>query len=92
MSGYYVSQIAVPENTTLIFYGPDAEALFRVMEPSLASEPLSAGGECVDPAGRDAQGSCDGEAGSDGELRFGFQEGWLLDDEDVVAGVEGGAA
>jgi len=42
-AGYYVSQIAVPENTTLIFYGPDAEMLFRAMEPSLASEPLSAG-------------------------------------------------
>jgi tetratricopeptide (TPR) repeat protein len=45
--GYYSGWVAIPENTTLIFYGPDAEALFRVLEPSLISEPICAGARVV---------------------------------------------
>jgi hypothetical protein len=39
--------VAIPENTTLIFYGPDAEALFKVLEPSLIDEPICAGARVV---------------------------------------------
>jgi Tfp pilus assembly protein PilF len=41
--GYYGGWVAVPETTTLFFYGPDAEQLFQVLEPSLRNEPLCAG-------------------------------------------------
>jgi tetratricopeptide (TPR) repeat protein len=46
-AGFYSSRVAMPENTTLIFYGPDAELLFRVLEPSLTSEPICAGARVV---------------------------------------------
>jgi tetratricopeptide (TPR) repeat protein len=46
-AGYYSGWVAIPENTTLIFYGPDAETLFKVLEPSLASEPICAGARVV---------------------------------------------
>jgi tetratricopeptide (TPR) repeat protein len=45
--GYYSGWVAIPENTTLIFYGPDAEALFKVLEPSLINEPICAGARVV---------------------------------------------
>ena len=41
--GSYGGHIIIPESTTLMFYGADAEALFRVLEPSLKSEPMCAG-------------------------------------------------
>jgi tetratricopeptide (TPR) repeat protein len=41
--GYYGGWVAVPENTTLFFYGPDAEQLFKVLEPSLKKERVCAG-------------------------------------------------
>jgi tetratricopeptide (TPR) repeat protein len=42
-AGFYSGWVAIPENTTLIFYGPEAEVLFKILEPSLTSEPLCAG-------------------------------------------------
>jgi tetratricopeptide (TPR) repeat protein len=42
-AGWYGGTVASPESTTLMFYGADAEALFRVLEPSLTSEPMCAG-------------------------------------------------
>ena len=41
--GVYAGSATIPESTTLIFYGEDAEALFRVLEPKLVSEPRCAG-------------------------------------------------
>jgi len=42
-AGYYSGWVAIPESTTLIFYGPDAEAIFKILEPSLTSEAICAG-------------------------------------------------
>ena len=41
--GSYGGHVVIPESITLMFYGADAEALFRVLEPSLTSEPMCAG-------------------------------------------------
>ena len=41
--GWYAGQLAIPESTTMIFYGPDAETLFRALEPTLTSELICAG-------------------------------------------------
>lgn len=40
--GFYAGSVVIPESTTLMFYGGDAEALFRVLEPIMAREPLCA--------------------------------------------------
>jgi tetratricopeptide (TPR) repeat protein len=42
-AGYYSGWVAIPETTTLVFYGPDAETLFKVLEPFLMNEPICAG-------------------------------------------------
>jgi len=41
--GWYAGHLTMPESSTMIFYGADAEKLFRVLEPTLASEPICAG-------------------------------------------------
>jgi tetratricopeptide (TPR) repeat protein len=41
--GFYAGNVVIPENTTLMFYGPDAEALFRALEPHLVGQPACAG-------------------------------------------------
>jgi tetratricopeptide (TPR) repeat protein len=41
--GFYGGHVVIPESTTLMFYGEDGEALFRVTEPILRSEKLCAG-------------------------------------------------
>jgi hypothetical protein len=41
--GWYAGQLTIPESTTMIFYGSDAEALFHELEPTLTSEPICAG-------------------------------------------------
>ena len=41
--GHLAGHITTPENRTLIFNGRNAEALFQVLEPSLASEELFQG-------------------------------------------------
>jgi tetratricopeptide (TPR) repeat protein len=46
-AGYYSNSISVAESTTLIFYAPDAEVLFKALEPSLGSEPVCAGSRVV---------------------------------------------
>jgi len=40
-AGRYTGSVSIPEATTLLFYGPDAEALFRELEPTLRADPLS---------------------------------------------------
>jgi len=42
-AGFYAGNAVIPESTTLLFYGDDAEALFQVLEPILASEAMCAG-------------------------------------------------
>jgi tetratricopeptide (TPR) repeat protein len=41
--GWYAGQLTVPESTTMILYGPDAEILFQAIEPTLRSEQICAG-------------------------------------------------
>ena len=41
--GWYAGQLTIPESTTMIFYGSDAEALFQALEPTLRSEQICAG-------------------------------------------------
>jgi tetratricopeptide (TPR) repeat protein len=45
--GYYSGWVAIPETTTLVFYGPDAEVLFKVIEPFLKREPICDGARVV---------------------------------------------
>jgi tetratricopeptide (TPR) repeat protein len=42
-AGRYAGWVSIPENTTLFFYGPDAEKLFAALESALTEEPLCAG-------------------------------------------------
>lgn len=42
--GSYGGRVMIPESTTLMFYGADAEILFRRLEPILAAEGICAGG------------------------------------------------
>jgi hypothetical protein len=42
-TGRFGGRVTIPESTTLMFYGRDGEALFREMEPALASEPMCRG-------------------------------------------------
>lgn len=46
-AGRYSGWLAVPENTTLIFYGSDAERLFAVIEPLLAVDSLCIGARAI---------------------------------------------
>lgn len=41
--GFLGGSATIPESTTLIFYGSDAEAMFRTLLPTLSSEPLCSG-------------------------------------------------
>ncbi|MGA7928384.1 MAG: tetratricopeptide repeat protein [Candidatus Sulfotelmatobacter sp.] len=41
--GWHAGHLTIPESTTLIFYGSDAERLFQALEPTLTSEPMCAG-------------------------------------------------
>lgn len=41
--GWCAGRLTIPESTTLIFYGSDAETLFRTLEPTLRSEQICAG-------------------------------------------------
>ena len=42
-AGNYSSRVTTPESTTLIFYGEDAEKLYRTLEPSLLGEKICSG-------------------------------------------------
>ena len=39
--GFLGGSVTIPESITLMFYGPDAEALFGTVAPTLRSDPLS---------------------------------------------------
>jgi tetratricopeptide (TPR) repeat protein len=39
--GFLGGSVTIPETIILMFYGPDAEALFRTLEPTLRADPLS---------------------------------------------------
>jgi tetratricopeptide (TPR) repeat protein len=41
--GWCAGRLTIPESSTLIFYGPDAERLFQLLEPTITSEPICAG-------------------------------------------------
>jgi tetratricopeptide (TPR) repeat protein len=41
--GWCAGHLSIPESTTMIFYGSDAEILFQAIEPTLRSEPICAG-------------------------------------------------
>jgi tetratricopeptide (TPR) repeat protein len=41
--GWYAGQLTIPESTTMIFYGSDAEALFQALEPTFRNEQICAG-------------------------------------------------
>jgi tetratricopeptide (TPR) repeat protein len=41
--GWFGGWATIPESTTLMFYGKDGEAVFRAIEPALASEPMCQG-------------------------------------------------
>jgi tetratricopeptide (TPR) repeat protein len=41
--GWCANRLTIPESTTLIFYGSDAERLFQALEPALTSEAVCAG-------------------------------------------------
>ena len=41
--GWYGGNVVIPESTTLLFYGPDGEKLFRVVEPILLAEAMCEG-------------------------------------------------
>ena len=41
--GWYAGHLTMPESTTMIFYGADADTLFRALEPTLTSEPTCSG-------------------------------------------------
>src|SRR5262249_33053595 len=42
-AGVYSSKVTIPESTTLIFYGEDAEKIYRALEASLQGERFCAG-------------------------------------------------
>jgi hypothetical protein len=42
-AGYYGGRVVIPETTTLMFYGADAEAMFRIAESILRAEKMCAG-------------------------------------------------
>jgi tetratricopeptide (TPR) repeat protein len=54
-AGMYTGNIGIPESTTLFFCGPDAEALYRVLEPALAAEAWCAGAHITIRQGRDVR-------------------------------------
>jgi len=41
--GFFGGRVVIPENTTLMLYGADGEALFRAVEPILISQPMCEG-------------------------------------------------
>jgi tetratricopeptide (TPR) repeat protein len=45
--GHYGGCVAIPENTTVILYGRDAEVLFKAVEPSLWDDPICAGARVI---------------------------------------------
>jgi tetratricopeptide (TPR) repeat protein len=45
--GHYSGRVAIPESTTLFFYGPDAEILFKVLDPSLKSNEMCLGARVI---------------------------------------------
>jgi hypothetical protein len=42
-TGYYGGKVVIPETTTLMLYGTDAEEIFRTVEPLLRDEPICGG-------------------------------------------------
>jgi tetratricopeptide (TPR) repeat protein len=42
-TGYYGGRVVIPETTTLMYYGADAEAVFATVDPLLREEPLCGG-------------------------------------------------
>jgi tetratricopeptide (TPR) repeat protein len=43
LAGLYRGRVMIPESTTLMFYGPDAEELYHALEPILETDPVCEG-------------------------------------------------
>ena len=54
-AGFCAGSVTIPESTTLMFYGDDAEALYRVMEPVLARERICEGASLTIRGGKEAR-------------------------------------
>lgn len=54
-AGFCGGSVTIPESTTLMFYGEDAEALFRVMEPILVGERICEGASVKIRQGREVR-------------------------------------
>jgi tetratricopeptide (TPR) repeat protein len=46
-TGFYAGRVSIPESTTLMFYGEDAEALYRVLKPVLDDYLIAEGARIV---------------------------------------------
>lgn len=54
-AGFCAGSVTLPESTTLMFYGDDAEALFQVMEPVLTTERICEGASVTIREGKDVR-------------------------------------
>ncbi len=54
-AGFCAGTVTIPESTTLMFYGEDAELLYRAMEPALSGEPICEGALVTMRQGKDAR-------------------------------------
>jgi tetratricopeptide (TPR) repeat protein len=54
-AGFCAGSVTIPESTTLMFYGEDAEALYRAMEPTLVSEQICEGASVTIRQGKEAR-------------------------------------
>jgi tetratricopeptide (TPR) repeat protein len=54
-AGFCAGSVTIPESTTLMFYGEDAEALYRALELVLASEPICEGASITIRQGKEVR-------------------------------------
>jgi hypothetical protein len=45
--GYFSAWLTIPENTAIVFYGGDSEALFQALDPIMKGDPIRAGASVV---------------------------------------------
>ena len=54
-AGFCGGSVTIPESTTLMFYGEDAEALFRAMQPILSNEAICEGASVTIRQGKEVK-------------------------------------
>jgi len=54
-AGFCAGTVTIPESTTLMFYGDNAELLYSAIEPALADEPICAGATVTIRQGKDVR-------------------------------------